>query len=325
MAPSYRQLQQYAILISVVSIIYNGAEGGVSVGLGSESSSRSLVFFGVQSAIEVISAVIVVWRFWKVSPPGEEKAISLGARELRLVLFDFYLPPTNRFRRIEKYASASIGILLVILALGTEITAIVSLVLHQHPDSSNASLIVSVSALVLMVIIWLPKRYLARALDSSVMAGEATCSLSCIQITIILFTGSLIYRLWEGGWWVDSATSIILGFLFLWEGYKIIKWVRDPAFDGGCCKDCRVPGDVEELGECYRDLCECCAEKSECKEAGECKCSDDVAEAAPSACCSPHGPNNEKCCTHEVINGPRPNPVSVFLISAFFFLTPFQD
>ncbi|KAF8198629.1 hypothetical protein BJ912DRAFT_952150 [Pholiota molesta] len=294
MAPSYRRLQQYAIGISILSILYNTAEGAVSVGLGSESSSRSLVFFGVQSAIEVISAAIVLWRFKKVALPGEERAVNLGAKELR----------------IEKYASATIGALLVALSLGTEISAIVSLSSHQHPDSSNASLIVSASALVLMIGIWLPKRYLARALDSSVMAGEATCSLSCIQITIVLFIGSLVFRLWSGGWWVDSATSIILGFLFFWEGYKIIKWVRDPNFDGGCCKECRDVGAAEELGECYRDLCECCAEKSECKEAGECKCSPTSAgeEAIATTCCSSPSTDGSKCCTHELVKGTRPKP-----------------
>ena len=85
MPPSYRRLQQYAIGISIISILYNGAEGVVSVDLGSESSSRSLVFFGVQSGIEVISAGIVVWRFNKVALPGEEKGANLGAKELRYV------------------------------------------------------------------------------------------------------------------------------------------------------------------------------------------------------------------------------------------------
>lgn len=126
-----------------------------------------------------------------------------------------------------------------------------------------------------MIFIWLPKRYLARALDSSAMKGEATCSLSCIQITIVLFVGSLVRRLWENGWWVDSATSLFLGMLFGWEAYKTIEWVRDPAFDGGCCKGCAPPAaavEAKEMGERYRDLCGCCVEKKECKDAGECKC-----------------------------------------------------
>jgi len=190
------------------------------------------------------------------------------------------------FHRMEKFSSASIGILLVCLAIATEVVAIIALALHQEPDSSNSSLIISASALVLMVIIWLPKRYLARELNSSAMKGEATCSLSCIQITIVLFVGSLIYRLWEGGWWVDSATSLILGILFGWEGYKLIKWVRDPNFDGGCCHECAPAGEVEELGERYRDLCHCCIEKDECKDAKECKCVPNASEEVGHDRCS---------------------------------------
>jgi len=83
MRPSYRRLQQYAIAISVLSIFYNGAEGGVSIGFGSESSSRSLFFFGVQSGLEVLSACLVVWRFKKIAAPGEERGLSLGPKELR--------------------------------------------------------------------------------------------------------------------------------------------------------------------------------------------------------------------------------------------------
>ena len=75
---------------------------------------------------------------------------------------------------------------------------------------------------------------------------------------------------------MDSATSLILGALFGWEGYKMIKWVRDPNFDGGCCKGCT--DNEEELGETYQDLCGCCTEKSECKSAGECKCGENVDE-----------------------------------------------
>jgi hypothetical protein len=163
-------------------------------------------------------------------------------------------------------------------------------VTHQEPDTSNASLIISASALAIMILIWLPKRYLARALNSSVMYGEAICSLSCIQITIVLLIGSLIFRLWRGGWWIDGATSLILGILFGWEGIKMIRWVTNPAFDGGCCDNChlRQPPQGSKSGapvgmvEQYRDLCACCAEKPECRDSGECKCTDITLETSVS-------------------------------------------
>ncbi|KAF8898260.1 hypothetical protein CPB84DRAFT_1780743 [Gymnopilus junonius] len=136
--------------------------------------------------------------------------------------------------------------------MSTVASSIAILVLREEPDTSNASLIISASALVIMVFIWLPKRYLATALDSSTMRGEAICSLSCIQLTFVLFVGSLIYRVWRGGWWLDGATSMVLSILFGWEGYKMVRWARNKDFTGGCCDDCRVeepkPKSDPELG-----------------------------------------------------------------------------
>lgn len=85
MATSYRRLQQYAVAISIVSIIYCAAEGAVSIGFGAESASLSLVFFGIQSGIEVTSACMVLWRFRKVAAPGEERSATLNPRDLRFV------------------------------------------------------------------------------------------------------------------------------------------------------------------------------------------------------------------------------------------------
>jgi len=234
---------------------------------------------------------------------------------------------SDRDLRVEKVASAGVGSLLLLLALATEISSIVSLSLHLKPETSNASLIISASALVIMILIWLPKRYLAKALNSSVMYGEAQCSLSCIQITVVLFIGSIIYRFWLNGWWVDSATSIILGGLFGWEGVKMIKWVRDPNFDGGCC--CHDAGkngadacnrdkaeDWKELQQPYRDLCECCLNKAECKESGSCQCGSseglqDVEGIISLNCCKPKSDDGSKCCTHNIVTRPKPELVDV--------------
>ncbi|KAI5117160.1 hypothetical protein M0805_001018 [Coniferiporia weirii] len=293
--PSYQRLQQYALAISVVSIFYCSAEGAVSIAFGSESSSRALIFFGIQSGIEVASAAIVFWRFRHIAKPGEEDAVLLSDANLR----------------VEKIGTWSIGILIAILSLAAEVSAIVSLVQHTEPDASNASLIISASALVLMILLWLPKRWLAHALDSSTMAGEATCSLSCIQITIVLFTGSLVFRLWRGGWWVDSATTIVLGLLFAREAWKMLAWVSSPSFNGGCCSGCAHPPHLEtdaELGEQYRDLCGCCEEKEECKDADSCKCETTSEESEP--CCVPVKPDGAKCCSRELVKGPRPQSVN---------------
>ena len=52
-----RQLQQAAVVISVLSVLYNGGDRGVSIGFGMDASSTSLPFFGI---VEIRSEVMRV-------------------------------------------------------------------------------------------------------------------------------------------------------------------------------------------------------------------------------------------------------------------------
>ena len=243
MVYSRKELQQAAILISAFSILYNAVEGVVSVYLGEASNSFSLFFFGIQSFIEVLSATLVLWRFTALVPPGEETRIRLSSSDL--------------YR--EKVATISIGSFFLALSVGTVVTVSVKLSRHDHPDDSNYTLIVSSTCLVIMILVWLPKPWLARELNSSAMRGEAKCSLSCIQLTLALFIGSIIYKFWPEGWWVDSAISLVLAIFFFKEGYEALAWGTSKAFTGGCCHDCTAEYDPEvgtgEMDGCSKGGC----------------------------------------------------------------------
>ncbi len=212
------RMRVFALAISWISIVYNGIEGGVSIGLGAEVGSRALIVFGVQSVVEVLSAALVIYRFRRELEENSPPNLSL-----------------------ERRATLGIGILFIILTVGTWAASIVALAMHAEPDSSKPALIVSACSLVCMIFVWLPKPWIAAELNSSVMRGEAACSLACIYLTIVLFIGSLVYKLWRGGWWVDSVVAILLGFFFLYEGWEMVSWARNKEFNGGCCKTCSAP------------------------------------------------------------------------------------
>jgi hypothetical protein len=161
---STHRMRIFALAISWVSIVYNGIEEGVSVGLGADVAARALIVFGIQSFVEVLSAALVVYRF---------------RRELH--------NSSTINLTLEKRATLGIGILFIILTVGIGIASVVALVTHAEPDSSNPSLIVSAASLVCVIFVWLPKPWIAAELNSSVMHGEAACSLACIYLTIVLF------------------------------------------------------------------------------------------------------------------------------------------
>src|SRR5271156_6217134 len=118
--PSYRCLQQTAILILILSILYNGVQGGVSIGFSADVSSKSLLFFGIQSLVEVLSAILVVYGFRHVVQPDDETRTQLSPRNLCL----------------EKHETSGIGSLFIILAAMTFATSSVALSKHQNNDTA---------------------------------------------------------------------------------------------------------------------------------------------------------------------------------------------
>ena len=194
-------------------------------------------------------------------------------------------PP--HLRRIERIATTIIGALLVSLALAAIATSAASLSAHEHPTTALPALLIAATATGIMLVLYLAKRYLARALNSSTLHGEALCALSCMQLSVVLLAGALIFRVWEGGWWVDAATAILIGLLFGWEGVKMIRWARNEDFDGGCCPECRPkdkvasrcttrPVEVEKPKEpelkqsaCASTHCCGCSKKGEAVDGGQ--------------------------------------------------------
>jgi len=238
-----RRMRVFALGISWISVFYNGIEAGVSIGVGIDVASRALVVFGVQSLVEILSAALVIYRYRRELNDDAPANIAL-----------------------ERRATLGIGVLFIILTIGTWVASIIALINHDQPDSSTPSLIVSASALLFMVLVWLPKPWIAAELNSSVMRGEAACSLACIYLTIVLFVGTLIFKLWPKGWWIDSTLAILLGFFFLRQGWKMISWALNKDFDGGCCKTCSshsttlpFSNKVADSEKCKGDCSETCS------------------------------------------------------------------
>ncbi|KAG9293272.1 hypothetical protein G9A89_010643 [Geosiphon pyriformis] len=180
--------------------------------------SVALATFGVNSLVEIASSIIILWRF--LTEPSMEN--SEDHIEATLVK--------------ERKATLAIGIFFIFLALGTFAASITSLVQHTHPDPSVSGVIISSISLLIMLLLFIVKRVLAKKLDSSAMASEASCSLACLKITIVLFLGSLIYRLSSKTWWIDASAALILGCMFAMEGVDLVIWSNSKAFHGGCKK-----------------------------------------------------------------------------------------
>jgi len=62
-SPLWLRLSRIARLLSSVTLVWLGIEGAIGVMAGVIAGSIALVAFGLDSAIEGLASVIVIWRF----------------------------------------------------------------------------------------------------------------------------------------------------------------------------------------------------------------------------------------------------------------------
>lgn len=200
-----------ASFLAWFTILYNLLEGFVSIGFGISEGSIALAGFGMDSLIEVSSAFIVLWRLQ-----------SKGNHSPEILL------------KRERRATFLIGVLFVFLAIFTLSASLIQVLEKSHPDTTLPGLIISALSLSFMFFLWSAKKKVASALQSQALMKDADCSLACINLSFVLFAGSLLFLIFPTLWWVDSCAAFILAFFIGKEGVQTILETRNDHFTGGC-------------------------------------------------------------------------------------------
>lgn len=197
-----------ALRLAWFTVAYNLLEGMVSLFFGLSDGSVALWGFGLDSLVEVASALVVLWR----------------------LRGDLQARATERERR----ATLAIGALFLLLALSILGGAVLQLRAGRHPDTTLPGILIALASLAFMVWLWRSKLEVARQLDSSALAGDAACSLACIQLSTVLLAGSAVFAAWPRLWWADAVAGLLLAGLIAREGAAMIRAARAPEFQGGC-------------------------------------------------------------------------------------------
>ena len=183
-----------AFRLEYVSLVWMIIEAAVAIGAGIAAHSITLLAFGIDSLIELASALVLIWRLTVELRRGQSFAESA-----------------------ERVASRIGGALL--FALSTYIVAAAgwSLWTREGQAFSWPGLLVS---LVAMPIMWgLSRRKLrvAGALGSRALRADAMESITCGWLSLATVIG-LIAQLVLATWWIDAATSLVIVWLLVKEG-----------------------------------------------------------------------------------------------------------
>lgn len=185
---------QRAHWLALFTIFYNIAEGAGSVWFGVADETLSLFGFGMDSFIEVISAVGVWHMLRRIKDNGGEQRDEFEQRALRITGAAFYL-----------------------LTAGLLLTAGINLYSNHRPGTTVWGIIISLISISFMWFLIQQKTKAGHALASPAILADAACSRACLYLSLVLMLSSVGYEL-TGMGWLDAIGAVGIAWLAFREG-----------------------------------------------------------------------------------------------------------
>jgi divalent metal cation (Fe/Co/Zn/Cd) transporter len=180
--------------LALFTIFYNIAEGAVSVWFGAADETLALFGFGVDSFIEVISAVGVWHMLRRIKANAGETRDEFEQRALRITGVAFY-----------------------ILSAGLVVTAGMNLYQQHKPETTLWGIVISLLSISFMWFLIRQKTRVGTALNSPAILADAACSRACLYLSLVLMISSAGYEL-TGIGSLDAIGAILISWFTIREG-----------------------------------------------------------------------------------------------------------
>ncbi len=183
---------QSGIRAEVITVSWMALEGIIAIASGVVAGSVLLIAFGADSAIELISGVVLLWRL-----SAEAKSSDM-----------------ERIEQVERRATWISAILLALLCLYVAATTVMGLVGRVEPESSFTGILVSIGALIFMPLLARAKHDINQRLDSAALRADIAESLTCAYMAGTVLVG-LAFNAVLGWWYAEYiAAAVFLYWLF---------------------------------------------------------------------------------------------------------------
>jgi divalent metal cation (Fe/Co/Zn/Cd) transporter len=180
--------------IQTITIIWMTVEAAVSLSAAWIARSPALLAFGGDSAIELLSAVVVLWRYRSHAVP----------------------------EHAERRAARVAGALLFILAAYVVSASTLTLLGHSEPRPTYLGVAILLAAASIMPWLAKEKRELSGATGSAALKADAAQSALCAYLSMIALVGIGINAIWHIPW-ADPVAALVLTPFIVWEGREAIR------------------------------------------------------------------------------------------------------
>ena len=193
------RLYRRGLYLEYLTVSYNILEAIASILFGSIAGSIALIGFGLDSIIESLSGLVLIWRL------RQHKKLSAEAEE-----------------RLEKRATRFVAVTFFILGIYVLFESIKKLVVAEEPEASLPGIIIAVASLIVMPLLARQKYKTGKQIDSRALVADSKETVACAVLSVALLLGLGANYLF-GFWQADPIVGlIIVAFLFRegWEGWQ---------------------------------------------------------------------------------------------------------
>src|SRR6266851_8230344 len=185
------EVLQRVMQIQTLTFIWMSVEAVVSLGAAWTARSPALLAFGGDSAVELLSAAVVFWRFYA---------------------------PSQR-EHVEERAGRIAGGVLFVLAAFVVTTSVLTLL--GRVEARPSLIGISVLGLAALIMSWLAaqKRRLSITTGSAALRADAAESAVCGYLALIALAGLAVNAVWKVSW-ADPVAALALLPIIIREGWK---------------------------------------------------------------------------------------------------------
>lgn len=195
-----------ALWLAVFTIVYNLAEGLVSLYFGYEDESLALFGFGADSFIEVISGLGIMHMIIRIRNNPASKRDSFEKTALKITGTAFY-----------------------ILVVGLVSSSLYNIWTGHTPETTFWGVVISLLSIVIMGgLVW-GKRLAGNQLNSDPILADANCTMVCLYMSVVLLLSSGIYEL-TGIGYIDSLGGLGLAWFAFSEGRECFEKVKSDKY-----------------------------------------------------------------------------------------------
>lgn len=164
-------------------------EGAIAVTAGLLAGSIALVGFGIDSAIEVFAALVVIWQL-------RRNGAQRYATALRLIAFSFFL-----------------------LAGYVIFKSVSDLIEANRPDASPVGIVLAAVATAVMIPVAIAQKRTGEALGNQVLVAQSNETWISNYLSISLLLGLGLNALF-GWWWADPLVALLILLVAVREGWE---------------------------------------------------------------------------------------------------------